>query len=1109
MEKSSPFALSYRTIFLGVCLFLSLYLISSYNYLLFHSFAEIFSVVIAGGIFMMAWNSRLFLDNNYFLFIGIAYLFVGVSDLIHTLAYKGMGVFPGYETNLATQLWIATRYIESFSLFIAPYFLRRKLNIPLTFLGLAMALLLLLMSIFYWGFFPVCFIEGIGLTPFKKISEFIISLILLASILRLRKNRKEFDQVVWWWIVGSIALTIASELTFTFYTHAYAFSNLLGHFLKILSFYFIYKAIIETGLEKPYDLLFRSLKQSRDELELRVQKRTADLAKTYELLERVFSSINIMIAYMDKDFNFIRVNRAYAEAGGRTPEFYGGKNHFALYPHEENERIFRQVVETGEPYFGYEKPFGHAQTPSRRGVYMDWSLQPVKESDGRVEGVVLSQVNVTARKLAEEAVKTEYAFRKSIEDSLILGIAAVDLHGRQSYVNGAFCRMFGWSEKELLGKTLPFLYWPPEEQGALALSFQSALSGQSTLDGLELRFQRRNGERFDALVLFSPQKNSQGEIIGAVGSFGDITRHKEIQRRIQATNILLGLFVKKSSLKEYLDTVVELMRSWSGCRCVGVRVLDEEGYIPYESYTGFSQEFWRSENWLSLKENQCACIRVITGHPHPQDSAIITPAGSFRCENMLKFVAQLTEEEQAQFRGVCIQNGFLSLAVVPIRHRDVKLGVIHLADEGEGKVALPVVEFIESMTPLLGEALYRFKVEKELQRTYDTQGMVNSLLRLAMENIPLDEILQHALRLLISIPWLSLESMACIYLVEEGAEVLVRVAQNNLSELKQKECLRLPFGRCLCGRAAWARKIKFVKGSEDRHEIMAEEDHPHAHYFVPLLWQGQMLGIINVYLKEGHRRNHQEEEFLTTMANTLAVIIARRRTEEALRSSENHLRLLSSQLITVQEKERKRVAQELHDGIGQMLTAIKFKIENTQLQKGGSSTQGQEEAFKTIIPMLAQSLEEVRRIQMDLRPSILDDLGILATLRWVCREFQSVYAAIHIEKEIDIQEHEIPQPLKTVIYRVVQEALNNIAKHSKADRVSLSLRKLEGQIVLVIADNGTGFDPKIITKGFGLASMKERTELAGGNFSMESTPGFGTRVQAMWPGLAGETLSPK
>jgi signal transduction histidine kinase len=250
----------------GALVLLGLYLTSLYNYLLFHSLAELFAIVVACGVFMVAWNARRFLDNNYLLFIGIAYLFVAGLDLLHTLAYKGMGVFPDYDANLPTQLWIASRYIQSLSLLIAPLFLYRKLKTHLVFLGYAVIISLLLASIFYWRIFPDCYIEGIGLTPFKKISEYLISLILLAASALLLKHRAEFDPGILRLLVLSMALMIGAELAFTFYVSVYGLSNLAGHMLKIVSFYLVYKAMIATALVKPYRVLFRNLKQSEAEL---------------------------------------------------------------------------------------------------------------------------------------------------------------------------------------------------------------------------------------------------------------------------------------------------------------------------------------------------------------------------------------------------------------------------------------------------------------------------------------------------------------------------------------------------------------------------------------------------------------------------------------------------------------------------------------------------------------------------------------------------------------------------------------------------------------------------------------------------------------------------
>jgi hypothetical protein len=213
-----------------------LYLTSLYSYVLFHVVAESFSIVIAFSLFMIAWNTRQLAKNNYVLFLSIAFMFAGLLDFVHTLAYKGMGIFRGFDANLPTQLWIIARYLQSLSLLAAPWFIDRKPNIRAILGFYLSATLLLLAAVFSGTLFPDCFVEGQGLTPFKIVSEYVICLILLLSLVFLLRHREKFDPKILQLMIWSIIFTIVSELAFTFYISVYGLSNLIGHYFKYFRF---------------------------------------------------------------------------------------------------------------------------------------------------------------------------------------------------------------------------------------------------------------------------------------------------------------------------------------------------------------------------------------------------------------------------------------------------------------------------------------------------------------------------------------------------------------------------------------------------------------------------------------------------------------------------------------------------------------------------------------------------------------------------------------------------------------------------------------------------------------------------------------------------------
>ncbi len=223
-----------------------------------------------------------------------------------------------------------------------------------------------------------------------------------------------------------------------------------------------------------------------------------------------------------------------------------------------------------------------------------------------------------------------------------------------------------------------------------------------------------------------------------------------------------------------------------------------------------------------------------------------------------------------------------------------------------------------------------------------------------------------------------------------------------------------------------------------------------------------------------------------------------------LKKAEDALRRLSTRLIDAQERERRLVAQDLHDSIGGRLAGIKYGLEKMAAQKDAKDTKTTS-ALNDLIAVVRSTLEETQRITKYLHPSIVDDLGLLAAVRGYCREFQQLYPHIAVDLKQELNEAGLPDSLKILTYRVLQEALNNAAKHSRSKNVSIALFHHADRLELTVADDGKGFDEKSVSNaggsasGMGLQGMRERAELFGGTFRLESGIGRGTRIFVAWP----------
>jgi len=241
------------------------------------------------------------------------------------------------------------------------------------------------------------------------------------------------------------------------------------------------------------------------------------------------------------------------------------------------------------------------------------------------------------------------------------------------------------------------------------------------------------------------------------------------------------------------------------------------------------------------------------------------------------------------------------------------------------------------------------------------------------------------------------------------------------------------------------------------------------------------------------------EELSNKNINLVEILRKQKIAEDALIDSQNELQFLSEKLISSEEEQRKALAFELHDSIGQSIFAIKLGIENTLSEHGDEMSVPLKNNLLKEVKKLRTAAEEVRHISVNLRPSMLDDLGLIPTLSWLVRDMQQLRPSLSITISLEVVESDIPENLKVVVFRIVQEALTNIVKHSDANVATISIIKKDG-LYLQIKDDGKGFQKEKNTKrgGLGLHSMRERTKLSEGNMSVNSELNKGTSIEVVW-----------
>lgn len=306
------------------------FFINLYNITLFHTLIEFICILIAGVMFIIAINTHRHNDNHYIILLGVAYGFVGLFTFFHMLTFDGIDVFNFSSTNLSVQLWILASFIESISLLYASYLIKtqKRIRIEHVFnLYLILSIFMVAKTLYFRNFYE-SFIEGIGLTPFKIYSEYLVSIVLILSIFILYQGKKQIKSYIYTLLILNLGFNIASKLAFTLFIDIDHIWFFIGHIFKVVAFYFIYKAIVKTSLIEPYEILNQQNQQlvldtkKLETINLELQEEMVrrheienELSNKEKILQAILNSTSSAICVTDDNYEYIYTNKKFNEAG--------------------------------------------------------------------------------------------------------------------------------------------------------------------------------------------------------------------------------------------------------------------------------------------------------------------------------------------------------------------------------------------------------------------------------------------------------------------------------------------------------------------------------------------------------------------------------------------------------------------------------------------------------------------------------------------------------------------------------------------------------------------------------------------------------------------------
>lgn len=669
---------TWRMALLLTALGIVLLVLSRYSFLAFHVIAELASVTVAAALFMVAWHARRFQSESHLLFLATAYLAAACIDLVHTLTYSGMNIIPGYDSNLPTQLWLAARYLQALSLVAFPLVINRPLRVDRIVVAYA-AITVVLVGLPMAGVFPTAFVEGQGLTPFKIVSEYVISGLLVVAGVLLYQRRDRLDETMFRYLMAALVAAVGSELSFALYVSVYDTVNLVGHLLKIASFVLVYRAIVVSGLERPFEVLFSGLHRSQE-----------DLARERDNLTSILDAMQDSVYIVSRDHWILYTNpamrRQFGAPDGRVCFQYMhdadvpcADCHFDRILAGETQQRLWTSPQTGRTYDVLDTPirYGDGEIAKLKIMRDVTELKSVSDRlrdaneqlEERVQArtVELMAANRALRDEVEERVRAERAlriseerFRVALKSGAII-VAHVDRDLRYTWMYNPHP---GFVSEEWIGKRDDEILPPAEARALMDLKREVLESGVGARREVNLRL--ADGPRIYDIVA-EPLIDGEGQGAGVTTAALDITEQRNAQDAlVQAEKLTLAGKLAASFAHEIKNPLQAVIG------CLGLaRELTANGEDATRYFDVAADELQRANRLVSQMRDMHQAPTSVSA-----DDAEMVPAD---VNALVDRVLTLSDKE-ARNRGVVVERALAEdlppVSLVPGHLEQVTLNLV-------------------------------------------------------------------------------------------------------------------------------------------------------------------------------------------------------------------------------------------------------------------------------------------------------------------------------------------------------------------------------------------------------------------------------------------------